>query len=259
MDKYFKVSASYATNEARVIRFMTKYKHSNNVEAVSLLASHIKCWVNVFDAVKYSVLKTSTTNKYVVPSFNSSYMKSKPAVAYVLALCAFRKHQLVMILLLCQRSYVTFNPRPEPSEPPERWASEPPSNWWGGGQNDPPLTRKLRGLERRKRGNRKLSTRLFEVISIIFSLKSIFRSLEVIKGHILQNDCFFSGKPAIISGTITARKKPKKHAIALWTFFLQYDLRFELEKIVFAPGVIKCQNNCFLRNRFRVYLFNQKW
>ena len=45
MDKYVKASASYATNEARVIGFTTKYKQSNNVEAASLLAPHIKCCV----------------------------------------------------------------------------------------------------------------------------------------------------------------------------------------------------------------------
>ena len=117
MDKYFKASASYATNEARVIGFTTKYEQSNNVEAASLFAPHIKCRTNVFDAVKYSVPKTSTTNKYVVPSFNSSYMKSKSAVTYVLTPCAFRKHQLAMILLLCQMSYITF-----------KWAELQPAN-----------------------------------------------------------------------------------------------------------------------------------
>ena len=108
MDKYFKASALYATNEARVIGFTTKYRQSKNVEAASLFAPHVNCWTNVFDAVKYSVPKTSTTNKYVVPSFNSSYMKSKPTVTYVLTPRAFRKQQLAMILLLCQRSYITF-------------------------------------------------------------------------------------------------------------------------------------------------------
>ena len=57
MDKYFKASASYATNEARLIGFTTKYEQSNDVEAASLFAPHKKCWANVLDAVKYKYEK----------------------------------------------------------------------------------------------------------------------------------------------------------------------------------------------------------
>ena len=50
----------------------------------------------------------------------------------------------------------------------------------------------------------------------------------------------------------------KKHAIALWTLFLQRVLRFELGSIVFAPGVIKCQNDRFWRKWFFADIFLTK-
>ena len=63
----------------------------------------------------------------------------------------------------------------------------------GGGQNDPPptLTRKLGKLEGQAIRRSTALSEPFEVISVIFSLRWILRSAEVIKGQIFEKWWFY--------------------------------------------------------------------
>ena len=59
--------------------------------------------------------------------------------------------------------------------------------------------------------------RTFESISVIFHLRAILRSPEVIKGQKLLNVIIFFRKHAVISGTMIARKTHGKAIDSFWT------------------------------------------
>ena len=80
----------------------------------------------------------------------------------------------------------------------------------GGGQNDPPLTRKLGKLEGREI---RRSTALSEPVRSHFGHFFAQVNFEVSRGHQRSNFrkmMVLSGLPAIISGTIIATPNPKK-------------------------------------------------
>ena len=67
----------------------------------------------------------------------------------------------------------------------------------------PFLTRKPIGLERRGKNIRQLSIGKFESVSVIFPLRTILGSQEVIKGqNSIDVIIFFFRKRAIVSGTV---------------------------------------------------------
>ena len=70
----------------------------------------------------------------------------------------------------------------------------------------PLLTRKPIGLERRGKSIRQLSIGTFETISVIFPLRAILGSPEVIKGQSLIDVIIFFGKRVIVSRTVKARR-----------------------------------------------------
>ena len=89
----------------------------------------------------------------------------------------------------------------------------------GGGQNDPPLTRKLGKLEGRAI---RRSTALSEPVRSHFGHFFAQVNIEVIIGHQRSNFrkmIVLSGMPAIISGTIIATPNPREQKIALETLF----------------------------------------
>ena len=86
----------------------------------------------------------------------------------------------------------------------------------GGGQNDPPLTRKLGKLENRAI---RWSTALSEPVRSHFGHFFAQVNIEVSRGHQRSNFrkmIVLSGMPAIISRTIIATPNPKKAKDSSW-------------------------------------------
>ena len=132
---------------------------------------------------------------------------------YVLCMVTFCD----LILTLKRAYYQTFTQSvPCPTLSRARVAVSATFAMVGGGQNDPPLTRKLEKLEGRAI---RRSTALSEPVRSHFGHFFAQGNIEVSRGHQRSNFrkmMVLSGMPAIISGTIIATPNPKKSKDSSW-------------------------------------------